>query len=181
MGNKKSISLHASGNYSSTLKKWGYTGFALSFHLSFRPSFRPTSSDKFFVTLFSRTVRATKMKLGTHIPSGLMYCVYQNQGQGPITLGVASLNRFYNVPLMKNFCFRILRNYDSCKVQTWYTHGQWATVYCIPESGPITLGVTSLDRFYNLPLMKKFGHTFLKNCEGYKVETWYTHAQWVDV
>ena len=26
-----------------------------------------------------------------------------------------------------------------------------------------------------------FHCTFLKNCNGYKVETWYTHTQWVDV
>ena len=29
--------------------------------------------------------------------------------------------------------------------------------------------------------MKHFCHTFLKNCKGNKVETWYTHAQWIEV
>ena len=35
-------------------------------------------------------------------------------------------------------CYRFLKNYEyeSCKVETWYTHGQWAYVSCIPESGP---------------------------------------------
>ena len=46
---------------------------------------------------------------------------------------------------------------------------------------PISLGVTSFDRFYNFPLMKKFCGTFLKNCKGNKVETWYTYGEWVDV
>ena len=34
---------------------------------------------KFFVTLFSRTVRPRRLKLGTHVDSGQMYVVYRNQ------------------------------------------------------------------------------------------------------
>ena len=34
---------------------------------------------EFFVTLFSGTVRPRKLKLGTHVGSGQMYHVYQNQ------------------------------------------------------------------------------------------------------
>ena len=34
---------------------------------------------KFFVTLFSGAVRPRRLKLGTHMDSGQMYCVYQNQ------------------------------------------------------------------------------------------------------
>ena len=34
---------------------------------------------KFFVTLFSRTVRHRRLKLGTHVDSGQMYRVYRNQ------------------------------------------------------------------------------------------------------
>ena len=32
-----------------------------------------------------------------------------------------------------------------------------------------------------MQLMKYFRHTFLENCKGYKVETWSTHGQLVDV
>ena len=39
-----------------------------------------------------------KLKPDTHMDSGLMYCVYWNQGQGPITFGVKSCGRFYNLP-----------------------------------------------------------------------------------
>ena len=53
---------------------------------------------KNFVTLFSRTVRVEKLKSGTHMDSGLMYCVYQNQGHGPITFGSKSRDSFYNLP-----------------------------------------------------------------------------------
>ena len=65
-----------------------------------------------------------------------MYHMYQNQGQGPITLRVTSLHRFYNLPLMKNFRHTLLKNCKGNKVETCYTHGQWADVACIPESGP---------------------------------------------
>ena len=34
---------------------------------------------KFFIKLFSGTVMPRRLKLGTHIDSGQMYCVYQNQ------------------------------------------------------------------------------------------------------
>ena len=34
---------------------------------------------KFFVTVFSGTVRPRRLKLGTHVNSGQMYHVYQNQ------------------------------------------------------------------------------------------------------
>ena len=37
------------------------------------------STLKFFITLFSGTVRPRRLKLGTHIDSGQMYLVYQNQ------------------------------------------------------------------------------------------------------
>ena len=41
--------------------------------------------------------------------------VHQNQGQGPITPGVTSLDRFYNFPLMKNF----VTFSRTVRVQTW--------------------------------------------------------------
>ena len=37
------------------------------------------STMKFFVTLFSGTMRPRKLKIGTHVDSGQMYHVYQNQ------------------------------------------------------------------------------------------------------
>ena len=37
-------------------------------------------------------------------------------------------------------------------LKKWYTHGQWVDVSCIQESGPITHGLKSLDRFYDTML-----------------------------
>ena len=72
-----------------------------------------------------------------------MYRDYRNQGQGPISLGVTFLDMFYNLPMMKQFRYRFLRNYESCKIETWYTHAQWADnrVYQDQGQGSIFLGV----------------------------------------
>ena len=104
------------------------------------------------------------MKPGIHMDRELLYRKYRNQGEGLISLGVTSLEvlQFTN---NENFCYRFLRNYESCKVETRYTNAQWADirVYQNQGQGPITIGVKSLDRFYKFPLMKKNCHTILKN------------------
>ena len=46
-------------------------------------------------------MKAVKLKFYTHMDSAQMYRVYMKQGQEAITLGATSLNRFYNLPLMK--------------------------------------------------------------------------------
>ena len=46
-------------------------------------------------------MEALKLKHGTHMESGLLYRVYQNQDRESITLGVASFDRFYKFPLIK--------------------------------------------------------------------------------
>ena len=48
----------------------------LFLHVSFSPNFQTL---KVFITLFSGTVRPRGLKLGTHVDSGQMYHVYQNQ------------------------------------------------------------------------------------------------------
>ena len=74
------------------------------------------------------------------------------------------------------------RNCEALKVETWYTHGQWADVSCIPESGCCCIFVP-LFIFLSLQFsnIKIFRHIFLRNCEALKVETWYTCGQWADV
>ena len=97
-------------------------------------------------------MKAVKLKLGAHMGNGLMYCVYQNQAlyqdQGPITLSVASLDKFYNLPLTKNFITLFSRTVRVTKFsliffETRYTHGRWAhvLVYQNQDRVPMTLGV----------------------------------------
>ena len=62
---------------------------------------------------------------------------------------------------MKSFQLFFLKNCKGNKVETWYRHGQWVNVLCIPELGPRAHNFWSCiqnidDRFYNLPSMKTF-------------------------
>ena len=56
----------------------------MSFHDSATLSFchSITFQIKIFVTVFSGAVRPRRLKLGTHVDSGQMYCVYRNQIAG---------------------------------------------------------------------------------------------------
>ena len=49
---------------------------------------------KIFISDFSGTMKARKLKVWINIDNGLLYGVYPNGGQGSITLGVRSLGRF---------------------------------------------------------------------------------------
>ena len=50
---------------------------------------------KIFHYRFSEAMKALKLKLGTH--SRLLYRLYQNQGQGPVTLELHPLIGFTNL------------------------------------------------------------------------------------
>ena len=71
------------------------------------------SNFQHFVTLFSGTVRPRRLKRGTHVDSGHMYCVYQNQAAAAysslyffIFLSV----QFSNIII---FCHTFLRNCET--------------------------------------------------------------------
>ena len=90
----------------------------------------------FFVKVFWGTMKAIKMKLGKNMDNGWMYHAYQNRGQEPITHRVRFLGRFSHLCIylssMKNFRNTFLGNYESHKDETWYKHGQWVDVSCLP-------------------------------------------------
>ena len=52
---------------------------SLYFFIFFLSNFHNFQTLKFFVTLLSGTVRPRRLKFGTHMDSGWMYSVYQNQ------------------------------------------------------------------------------------------------------
>ena len=82
------------------------------------------------------------MKLGTHIPSGLLHRVYQNQGQGSIPPGVTSLDRFYNIPLVKNFVTDFSGAGKAVKLKL-STHMDSGLIHCVYRNQgqePITSG-----------------------------------------
>ena len=77
-------------------------------------------------------MKVVKLKLGTRMDNGLMYRVYQKQGQELITLGVKSLDRFYNLPSMKYFRHTFLKN---CKGYSWNVEHTWTVGWCIVYIG----------------------------------------------
>ena len=83
-------------------------------------------------------MKARKLKLGINMDNRWMQGVYGSRGQGPITHRVMFLSRFSHLciymylSLMKNF----LGNYGNQKAETWYKHGQWVDVLCLPKKGP---------------------------------------------
>ena len=64
------------------------------------------------------------------------------------------------------------------------THMDSGQMYCVYQT-QVAAAYLSLYFFSFLSLyfsnIKNFCCTFLRNCEAYKVETWYTHGDWVDV
>ena len=71
------------------------------------------STLKFFVTLFSGTVRPRRLKLGTHLDSGQMYHVYQNQAAAAylfLYFFIFLSLRFSNIIV---FCHTFLRNCEA--------------------------------------------------------------------
>ena len=96
-----------------------------------------------------------------------MYCVYWNQAAA----AYLSLYLFIFLSLqfsdIKSFLHTFLRNCEAYKVGTFYTHGQWVDVSCIPESACYCLFVLLIFIFLSIQFsnLKYFRHTFLRNCE----------------
>ena len=65
---------------------------------------------KFFITLFSRTVRPRRLKLGTHMDSGQMYHVYRNQAAAAYSSLYFFFLHYLNI---KHFCHPFLRNCEA--------------------------------------------------------------------
>ena len=123
---------------------------------------------KFFVTLFSGTARPRKLKLGTHMESGQMYQVYQNQAAAAysslyffifLSLQFSTLNIFVTL-FSGTVRHRILKR------GTHIDSGPMYLVYWNQASA----AYSSLYFFIFLSLqfsnIKFFRHTLLRNCEA---------------
>ena len=89
----------------------------------------PFISSFFFLPIFSGTVRPKRLKLGTHVDSGQMYGVYQNQAAG----AYSSLYFFIFLCLQFqtfNFCHTSLTvRHRRLKLGTHVDSGQMYRVY----------------------------------------------------
>ena len=123
---------------------------------------------KFFVTLFSGTMRPRRLKLGTHVASGQMYLVYGNQAAALIRPFISSFFFLSNYQTLK-FFVTFFSGTVRCKRLKLGTHidsGQMYRVY----RNQAAAAYLSLYFFIFLSLqfsnIKIFRHTLLTNCEA---------------
>ena len=118
---------------------------------------------KFHLSFLSE--RHTKLKLGPHMDSRLMYHVYLNQAAG-----VYLFLYFCNFLSLKfqNIKFFVTLSCEAYKVETWYTHGQRVNLLCTPNTSSQNILVPLFFFFFlslqvakikNLLLQKWFQHT----------------------
>ena len=119
---------------------------------------------KFFVTLFSGSVRPRRWKLGTHVDNGWIYGVYQNQAAALICPFIFS---FSNIQILK---FSSHFSQELWGLEGWNLMHTWTTggCMCLPESGGCCIFVPLFFHFSlsNFQTLKCFCHTFLRNCEA---------------
>ena len=100
-----------------------YTGIRLLLICPFISSFFFLSNFqtlKFFVTLFSQTVRPRRLKLGTRVESGQMYHVYRNQ------TAAAYSSPYFFIFFLSNF--QTLKFFSHFYQELWGLEG-WNLVY----------------------------------------------------
>ena len=117
--------------------------------------------SKKIISLFSGTGRPTKLKLGPHMDSRLMYHVYLNQAAGAYLFlyffNFLSL-RFQNIKFFVTFFC------EAYKVETWHTHGQRVDLLCTPNTSSQNILVPLLFFFFLSLQLAKIRNLLLQNC-----------------
>ena len=148
-----------------------YWNQAAASYLSFISSFFFFSNFqtlKFFVTLYSGTVRPRRLKLGTHMDSGQMYLVYRNQAAALIHPFISSFFFVSNYQTLEIFVtfFSVTVRSKRFKLGTHMNSGQMYRVY----QNQAAAAYLSLYFFIFLSLqfsnIKIFRHTLLTKCEA---------------
>ena len=123
---------------------------------------------KYFITLFSGTVRSRRLKLGTHMDSGQMYRVYRNQAAALICPSISSFFFLSNFQTLKFFVtlFTGTERPKIFKLGTLVDNGWMYRVY---QNGAAA-AYLSLYFFIFLSLqlsnINNFRHIFLRNYEA---------------
>ena len=125
------------------------------------------SNIKFFVTLFSGTVRSRRLKLGTNVDSGLMYRLYPNQASAlihPIISSFFFLSNYQTLKIFVTFFSGTVRS-RRFKLGTHVDSGQMYRVYQNQAAAYLSLYfiIFLSVQFSNI---KIFRHTVLTNCEA---------------
>ena len=120
---------------------------------------------KFFVTLFSGTVRPRRLKFGTHVDSGQMYRVYQNLAAAAYSSLYFFICFLFNYQTLKSFVTFFLGTVRSIRLKL-DTHVDSGQMYCVYRN-QAAAAYLSLYFFIFLSLqfsnIKIFRHTLLTN------------------
>ena len=123
------------------------------------------STLKLFVTLFLGTMRPRRLKIGTHMDSGQMYHVHQNQAYSSLYFFVFLSLQFSTLKFFITLFSGTVRP-RILKLGTHIDSGQMYHVYWNQAAA----AYSSLYFFIFLSLqfsnIKIFSHTFLRNCEA---------------
>ena len=124
---------------------------------------------KFFITLFSGTVRSRRMTLVTHMENGWMYHVYRNRAAALICPFIFFI--FLSLEIskkLKNFVtlFSGTVRPRRLKLGTPVDSGQMSRVY--RNHAAAVYSSLYFFIFLSLPIsnIEIFHHTFLRNCEA---------------
>ena len=122
---------------------------------------------KFFVTLFSRTVRPRKLKLGTHVDSGQMYRVYRNQATAAYSslyFFIFFLSNFQTLKIFVTLLSGTVRP-RRLKLGTHVDSGWMYRVY--QDQAPAAYSPLYFSFFFlQYSNIKTFRHTFFRNFEA---------------
>ena len=128
------------------------------------------STLKFFVTLFSGTVRPRRLKPGSHVDSGQMYHAYWNQAAAAYLSLYFFIFLYLQFSTLKSFItlFFITLFSGTVRLRRLKVGTQWADVSCVPESGCCCLFIplflhSFFSTIFNIEI---FRHTFLRNFEA---------------
>ena len=121
-----------------------------------------------FSSLFSQELWGLEDWNLVHTDSGQMYYVYWNQAAA-----AAYSSHYFFIFLSLQFStlkFLVTLSSGTLRLRRLKlsTHGHWAAVSCVPESGCCYLFIPLFLHFSFSPVfnIEIFGHTFLGNCEA---------------
>ena len=135
------------------------THFSHNFYIFLSLQF--SNIKKKFIFLFSGTEGHTKLKLGLHMNSRLMYHVYLNRAAD-----VYLFLYFFSFLSLKfqNIKFLVTLFYEAYKVETWYTHGQRVALLCTPNTSSQNIRVPLFFFFFLSLQLAKIKNLHLQNC-----------------
>ena len=109
---------------------------------------------EFFATLFSGTVRPRRLKLGTHVDSGQMYCVYRNQAAADYLSLYFSFFFLSNFQTLKIFVALFSGTVRPIKLKL-YTHTEIGWMYGVYHNQAATSYLSLISLFFFLSNVKK--------------------------